>query len=126
MTWYRPDSSVIVDLTLSIKAGLEISTPTPGNTAPDVSFTVPVIALVCADTIAGKNASDTTAPTNRDANVRMIPPPKGFFVQKTRFELGIYGLRARVKHQNRELAIATMSYILCHLIREAIRDILLG
>src|SRR5881296_3800013 len=36
----------------SIRAGLDTSTVTPGSTAPDVSFTVPAIAL-CATAVPG-------------------------------------------------------------------------
>ena len=42
---YRPFSSVIADFTFSISAGLAASTVTPGITAPEVSFTVPVNTL---------------------------------------------------------------------------------
>jgi hypothetical protein len=40
-----------------MSAGLLTSTVTPGSTAPDVSLTVPAIALVCADAIVGVNAN---------------------------------------------------------------------
>ena len=40
---YWPVSSVTVDRTFSIRAGLDASTDTPGSTAPDASFTVPEI-----------------------------------------------------------------------------------
>ena len=58
------------DRTFSISAGLDASTVTPGSTAPDVSLTVPAIALVCADATAGSSASSAAAKMNR-ANVRM-------------------------------------------------------
>ncbi len=54
---YWPVPSVTADRTFSISAGLAASTVTPGSTAPDVSFTVPAMALVCADATAGRNAS---------------------------------------------------------------------
>ena len=43
MTRYRPVPSLTTERTRSIKAGLDTSTVTPGNTAPDVSLTTPVI-----------------------------------------------------------------------------------
>ena len=47
---YWPFSSVIADFTFSISTGLAASTVTPGITAPDVSFTVPVNTLcACAN-----------------------------------------------------------------------------
>ena len=49
---YRPLSSVIADFTFSISTGLAASTVTPGITAPEVSFTVPVNTL-CARASAG-------------------------------------------------------------------------
>ena len=53
MTLYSPFSSVTTERDRSISAGLNASTVTPGNTAPDVSRTTPAIApppvLVCAE-----------------------------------------------------------------------------
>src|SRR5215471_15496996 len=40
---YSPDPSVTVDRVFSMSTGLAVSTVTPGNTAPDESFTTPVI-----------------------------------------------------------------------------------
>ena len=40
---YWPEVSVTAERTFSMSAGLDASTVTPGSTAPDVSFTVPVI-----------------------------------------------------------------------------------
>src|SRR5216684_615811 len=71
MILYCPELSVITDRTLSINAGLEASTVTPGSTAPDVSLTTPPMALVCADATAGSRASSATPQTMR-ANVRML------------------------------------------------------
>src|SRR5262249_9769678 len=52
---------------------LDASTVTPGIGAPDVSFTVPLIAL-CALATAG--TSDSAAPTTRAARIlRAISPP---------------------------------------------------
>src|SRR5262245_58210611 len=52
---YFPASSVMVERTPPISAGLETSTVTPGRTAPDASLTTPVIEL-CA------NAEEVPAP----------------------------------------------------------------
>ena len=41
--WYTPVLSVVTERTFSMSAGLEASTVTPGNTAPDVSLTTPPI-----------------------------------------------------------------------------------
>ena len=53
-TW--PFSSVMVFFTFSISTGLAASTVTPGMTAPDVSFTVPVKTL-CARAATGSSTS---------------------------------------------------------------------
>ena len=45
---YCPVPSVTTDRTFSVKAELEASTDTPGSTAPDASFTVPVMVAVSA------------------------------------------------------------------------------
>jgi hypothetical protein len=42
---YRPDPSVVTVRDLSISAGLEAVTVTPGMMAPDGSFTTPAILL---------------------------------------------------------------------------------
>jgi hypothetical protein len=62
--------SLTADRTRSMSEGLAASTVTPGNTAPDVSLTVPEMALVWADAAAGMNASSAAANTKR-ARVRM-------------------------------------------------------
>ena len=49
---YWPVASVTTDRTCSISAGLAASTITPGSSAPDVSFVVPVI-VAWAHTTAG-------------------------------------------------------------------------
>jgi len=41
---YCPVASVVADLVFSISTGLEASTVTPGNTAPEASLTVPARA----------------------------------------------------------------------------------
>src|SRR4026209_91461 len=56
---YRPWSSVTVDRTFSISAGLAASTVTPGRTAPDPSRTTPVM-LLCARADAGKRRNEDT------------------------------------------------------------------
>ena len=43
---YWPAPSVTLERVFSMSAGLLTSTVTPGSTAPDVSLTVPAIALV--------------------------------------------------------------------------------
>src|SRR6185295_13245724 len=53
-----------------MSAGLAASTVTPGSTAPDVSFTVPAMALVWAAAAAGSDRSNA-APKMKRANVRM-------------------------------------------------------
>src|SRR4029450_4838292 len=53
MIRYCPEPSVTAVRDLSISAGLEASTVTPGNTAPDASRTVPV-REACANTVAGR------------------------------------------------------------------------
>src|SRR4051812_7626707 len=42
-----------------MRTGLAASTVTPGSTAPEVSFTTPVIDA-CANTVAGSNTAATT------------------------------------------------------------------
>src|SRR4030095_493320 len=47
---YRPAPSEVVVRTFSISTGLAASTVTPGNTAPDESFTAPAIGA-CAHAV---------------------------------------------------------------------------
>jgi len=62
--------------------GLDTSTVTPGRIAPDVSFTMPAIAL-CADAVAGTNTTHIRAAARHPISVRMSlllvgpasPPP---------------------------------------------------
>ena len=61
-----PRSLVVADRTFSIRTGLAASTVTPGSTAPDVSLTVPAIAL-CAETRSGKTTMQASASTSMDA-----------------------------------------------------------
>src|SRR5258706_8283260 len=66
--WYRPDASVIAERVFSINAGLDAWTVTPGSTAPELSLTVPVMALVCACATPGataRNANAAKAAANR-------------------------------------------------------------
>src|SRR6186713_3377214 len=60
MIWYAPDPSVTVDRVFSIKTGLAASTVTPGRTAPEVSFTMPLI-VACAKAATGNTASSRSA-----------------------------------------------------------------
>ena len=55
---YWPDPSVTAERTFSISAGLEASTVTPGNTAPEVSRTTPAIEA-WANAAAGSNNAPT-------------------------------------------------------------------
>ena len=55
---YWPVPSVTTDRTRSISAGLAASTVTPGSTAPDVSFAVPVM-VAWAQTMAGSMRRET-------------------------------------------------------------------
>src|SRR3954453_2922830 len=57
---YLPSPSVDTVLVFSISASLATSTVTPGSTAPDVSFTVPPIAL-CARARVGSATTHTSA-----------------------------------------------------------------
>src|SRR4029453_1156234 len=54
MIRYCPEPSVTATRDLSMRAGLEASTVTPGSTAPDASRTVPV-REACANTVAGSS-----------------------------------------------------------------------
>src|SRR3954453_18119673 len=56
MIWYCPDESVTVDRDFSISAGLDASTRTPGSTAPELSFTTPVMDA-CAYAATGSSVS---------------------------------------------------------------------
>src|SRR6187402_1442015 len=66
-----PLPSVIADFTFSIRASLAASTVTPGSTAPEVSFTTPVIAL-CARATVGANTSTASAATTKLTTLRVI------------------------------------------------------
>ena len=50
---YRPVPSVMTVRVFSMSAGLSASTVTPGSTAPELSFTVPVIEA-CAYAVMGR------------------------------------------------------------------------
>ena len=73
---YWPFSSVIADFTFSISTGLAASTVTPGITAPDVSFTVPVNTL-CARASAGTRTRLASTKQERSYNklTRHLFPP---------------------------------------------------
>ena len=72
---YWPFSSVIADFTFSISTGLAASTVTPGITAPDVSFTVPVNTL-CARANAGtRTRLASTSKNVLTKNLRAICSP---------------------------------------------------
>ena len=66
---YCPPPSVTTVRTFSMSTGLLASTVTPGSTAPDVSFTVPVI-VACANAMVGTStASATTCTTLTNARI---------------------------------------------------------
>src|SRR5439155_26100170 len=69
MMRYCPVPSVTPERTFSINAGLDASTVTPGNTAPEVSLTVPVM-LACAYRIEGHSPAMTK--TINRGNMRRI------------------------------------------------------
>src|SRR5262245_7605726 len=72
---YRPSLSVTTFLDFSISAGLDASTVTPGNTAPDVSLTTPAIPLAdacCADATDGSSDAHMTTMTPKPPRVRTI------------------------------------------------------
>src|SRR2546425_969650 len=69
---YCPVPSVTTDRTFSIRDALDASTVTPGNTAPDVSFTTPVM-LACAQAAAGTSVNKA-APASPRMNPRISPP----------------------------------------------------
>src|SRR5438552_1422200 len=54
MIRYCPAPSVTADRVFSMSAGLDASTVTPGSTAPEASFTVPV-SVAWANTVAGSS-----------------------------------------------------------------------
>src|ERR1051326_8504225 len=59
-----------------MSTGLDTSTVTPGRTAPDVSFTTPVIdaSTPCADANAGASAAIANTTNNR-TTPRIVRPP---------------------------------------------------
>src|SRR5262245_23760830 len=72
---YRPSLSVTTLRVFSISAGLDASTVTPGNTAPDVSLTTPAIPLAdacCADATDGSSNAHMTTMTPKPPRVRTI------------------------------------------------------
>src|SRR6185295_2023900 len=60
MIRYCPDPSVVADRVFSISAGLAASTTTPGSTAPEGSWTVPV-RMACAKTVPGRSRTARNA-----------------------------------------------------------------
>jgi hypothetical protein len=61
---YCPLPSLMTERTFSMSTGLLASTVTPGSTAPDVSFTVPVIDA-CANAMVGMSTASATTCTIR-------------------------------------------------------------
>src|SRR5215467_4924101 len=59
---YWPEPSDTAERVFSMRAGLATSTVTPGRTAPDVSFTTPVIDA-CANASVGNSTRQTNKPT---------------------------------------------------------------
>src|SRR6185436_18655667 len=72
---YWPVSLLTLLRTFSLRTGLEASTVTPGSTAPDVSFTTPVIDA-WAKAVAGNNATRHRHITTHPGNARFIIPPE--------------------------------------------------
>src|SRR5207237_2146903 len=74
---YRPALSVTADRTFTMSTGLDASTVTPGRTAPDVSFTVPVI-VAWANAAAGATTvhANTTAIRSRPRITALIRKPQ--------------------------------------------------
>jgi hypothetical protein len=81
-------SAEIVDPTLGCddvdrdarrRAGLAASTVTPGSTAPDTSFTVPVIDALtpCARALAGRQIASVNTPINLATRLMNRPPYDG-------------------------------------------------
>src|ERR1043166_2188844 len=72
MMRYCPVESVTTERTFSINAGLDASTVTPGRTAPEESFTTPVIEA-CAKAIEDiVTRTMTIAPIRIDGSVAVI------------------------------------------------------
>src|SRR5438477_10118798 len=67
-----PVPSETAERVFSMRAGLETSTVTPGNTAPDVSFTTPVIDA-CANATAGNRTRHANMPNVLTA-LTTLPP----------------------------------------------------
>ena len=72
---YWPLPSVVAVRAFSMSAGLDASTVTPGNTAPEVSRTVPVIDA-WANTTEGVTRNNATT-TQAVPGVRITLPPVG-------------------------------------------------
>src|SRR4029453_6860675 len=68
---YWPLPSVTTERTFSIKTGLEASTVTPGNTAPEGSLTTPVIDA-CACASVGPRASNPTTNNITPVNLNIF------------------------------------------------------
>src|SRR5262252_379354 len=71
MILYCPEPSVMAVRVLSINAGLDASTVTPGSTAPDVSLTRPAI-VVSANAVTGTINTHARVATAHRARVRII------------------------------------------------------
>src|SRR5688572_6291111 len=79
---YCPPPSVTTVRTFSMSTGLLASTVTPGSTAPDVSFTVPVI-VACANAMVGMSTARATRCPIR-TNARITYPPDSNALQRPR------------------------------------------
>src|SRR5688500_17114195 len=71
-----PCPSVTAVRTFSIRAGLDASTVTPGSTAPEESFTTPVIDA-CANTADGRSTRRPTTSAARSIRIENSFCPAG-------------------------------------------------
>src|SRR5215470_15736806 len=95
---YWPVPSLTAVRVFSMRTGLDTSTVTPGRTAPDVSFTTPVIdaSTPCAEAIDGTRAA-TASRTNSRTTPRIIPTSVRDLFRRVRLVQGRRPFNKRIK-----------------------------
>src|SRR5213075_1923496 len=112
---YVPEPSVTAARVFSISAGLDASTVTPGRTAPDASFTTPVM-VAWANAMAGTSTRSRNAP-NPTCNLRMQLSPfdqHAIGPELSGLQRVAPGLHAMVKKRSRQNCLHAMGLHAAH------------
>ncbi len=75
---YSPEPSVTVERVFSMRTGLDVSTVTPGSTAPDESLTTPVIDAWANASVGNRTRHESMPIVFNTLNTSsLLPPRKG-------------------------------------------------